>query len=84
MKRLIAHRPSKKFMETAYTAQSWSPTERNGWIIKFSIYNDDHIMLVFTSRYTGQTVIREFVSEDDAVDFINLVIELDPVDYHEF
>ena len=84
MKRLIAHRPSKKFMETAYTAQSWSPTERNGWIIKFSIYNDDYIMLVFTSRYTGQTVIREFVSEDDAVNFINFVIDLDAVEYHEF
>ncbi len=70
-------------METAYTAQSWSPTERNGWIIKFSIYNDDHIMLVFTSRYTGQTVIREFSSEDDAVDFINLVIELDSHDWNE-
>jgi len=40
-------------------------------------------MLVFTSRYTGQTVIREFSSEDDAVDFINLVIELDPHDWNE-
>ena len=83
MKRLIAHRASKKFMDVAFTAQSWSPTERNGWIIKFSIYNDDHIMLVFTSKYTGQTVIREFSSEDDAVDFINLVIELDPQDWNE-
>ena len=83
MKRLIAHRPSKKFMDIAFTAQSWSPTERNGWIIKFSIYNDDYIMLLFTSRYTGQTVIREFSSEDDAVDFINLIIELDPHDWNE-
>lgn len=83
MRRLIAHRPSKKFMDIAFTAQSWGPTERNGWIIKFSIYNDDHIMLVFTSRYTGQTVIREFSSENDAVDFINLVIEQDPHDWNE-
>ena len=83
MKRTIAHRPSKKFMDIAFTAQSWGPTERNGWIIKFSIYNDDHIMLVFTSRYTGQTVIREFSSENDAVDFINLVIEQDPHDWNE-
>ena len=81
MKRLIAHRPSKKFMETAYTAQSWAPTERNGWIIKFSIYNDDYIMLVFTSKYTGQTVIREFSSEDDAVDFINFITNLDASEY---
>ena len=83
MKRTIAHRPSKKFMDIAFTAQSWAPTERNGWIIKFSIYNDDHIMLLFTSRYTGQTVIREFSSENDAVDFINLVIEQDPHDWNE-
>ena len=83
MRRLIAHRPSKKFMDIAFTAQSWAPTERNGWIIKFSIYNDDHIMLLFTSRYTGQTVIREFSSENDAVDFINLVIEQDPHDWNE-
>lgn len=70
-------------MAIAYTAQSWSPTERNGWIIKFSIFNDDHIMLLFISKYTGQTVIREFNSEDDAVDFINLIIELDAEVWNE-
>lgn len=70
-------------MDIAYKTQSWSPTERNGWIIKFSIFNDDHIMLVFTSRYTAQTVIREFNNEDDAVDFINLVTELDPHEWNE-
>ena len=83
MKRLIAHRPSKKFMDIAFTAQSWAPTERNGWIIKFSIYNDDHIMLVFTSSYTTQTIIREFEDENIACEFINRVIELDAMDYHE-
>lgn len=70
-------------MDIAFTAKSWLPTERNGWIIKFSIFNDDHILLVFTSRYTAQTVIREFNNEDDAVDFINLVIELDAEVWNE-
>ena len=83
MKKIILHRPSKKFMDIAYKTQSWSPTERNGWIIKFSIFNDDHILLLFTSRYTGQTIIREFGNENEAVDFINFITELDPTEYNE-
>ena len=74
---------SKQFMDVAYRTQSWQPVDRNGWLIKFCIFNGDHIMLVFTSRYTGQTVIREFSSENDAVDFINLIIDLDPHDWNE-
>jgi len=70
-------------MDIAFTAQSWAPTERNGWIIKFSIYNDDHIMLVFTSCYTTQIIIREFEDENIACEFINRVIELDAMEYHE-
>ena len=83
MKRLIAHRPSKKFMDIAFTAQSWAPTERNGWIIKFSMFNDNHIMLIFTSMYTTQTIIREFSDENTACEYINFVIELDAMDYHK-
>ncbi len=70
-------------MDIAFIAQSWAPTERNGWIIKFSIFNDDHILLLFVSKYTGQTVIREFNGEDDAINFINFVTELDPHDWNE-
>lgn len=70
-------------MDIAYRTQSWTPTERNGWIIKFSIFNGDHILLLFTSKYTGQTVIREFNNEDDAVNFINYIIDLDSSEYNE-
>ena len=28
-------------MDIAFKSQSWQPTERNVWIIKFSIFNDD-------------------------------------------
>ncbi len=75
---------SKQFMDVAYRTQSWQPEDRNGWLIKFSIFNSDHIMLIFTSTYTTQTIIREFSDENTACEYINFVIELDAMDYHEF
>ncbi len=82
MKKLVAHRANKRFMDVAFKSQSWQPTERNGWIIKFSIFNDDRILFVFLSGYTGQTVIREFGDEDAAVDYINLITDLDAEEWH--
>lgn len=49
--------------------------ERNGWYIKLSIYKDENILLIFVSKYTAQTIIRYFNCEDEAVKFINFVIE---------
>ncbi len=74
---------SKQFMDVAYRTQSWQPVSRNGWLIKFCIFNGDHIMLIFTSTYTTQTIIREFSDENIACEYINFVIELDAMDYHE-
>jgi hypothetical protein len=37
---------------------------------------------VFLSRYTGQTVIREFGDEDAAVYYINLITDLDAEEWH--
>jgi len=84
MKKLTVTVPSKKFMDTAFSAQSWSAVERNGWLIKFSIFNDEHILIFFVSDYTGQTIIREFASEDDTIEFINYVTAHDPNEYHQF
>lgn len=53
------------------------PVVRNGWVIKFSIYKNSGILLVFTSKYTGQTIIRYCDSEDGAVSYINMVVEKD-------
>jgi hypothetical protein len=69
--------PTKRHLEVAYKTKSWHPVERNGWIIKFSQYRDSNILLFIVSRYTGQTIIRYFPHEDEAVLFINMVVELD-------
>ena len=56
------------------------PVARNGWGVKFSVYRSDNILLMFTSLYTGQTVIRYFTNEDDAVEFINFITQQDARD----
>jgi hypothetical protein len=58
--------------------RSWNICERNGWIIKLSIHKDVNILLVFTSIFTGQTIVRYFTNEDEAVDFVNFIIEKNP------
>ncbi len=69
---------SKQFLEFAMKTKSWHPVERNGWIVKFSSYREYNILLLIVSQYTGQTLIRHFTHEDDAVKFINYVVDLDP------
>ena len=51
---------------------------RNGWAIKFSVYRGENILLVFTSTFTCQTVVRYFTNEDEAVDFINFITAQNP------
>jgi len=51
---------------------------RNGWAIKFSVYRGENILLVFTSTFTYQTVVRYFTNEDDAVEFINYITAQNP------
>ena len=65
-------------MEIQNNSRSWEPVNRNGWWIKFSVYKDLNILLVFVSKYTAQTIIRYFKDEDEACDFINFVIAHDP------
>lgn len=59
-------------------SKSFSPVTRNGWAIKFSVYRDCNILLLFTSLHTGQTIVRYFTEEDDAVDYINFVTSKNP------
>ena len=51
----------------------WQPVVRNGWWIKFSVYRDHFILLTIISRYTGQTVIRYYTSEEEAVAYVNFI-----------
>jgi hypothetical protein len=75
--------PSKRFLEFAVKTKSWHAIGRNGWIIKFSAYRENNILLFFLSQYTGQTIVRHFTNEDDACRFINYVIELNPEEIYE-
>ena len=68
------------YLEIASNLSSYLPVNRNGWWIKFSTYNSHNILLVFTSMFTGQTIVRYFENEDDAVKYINYVIECDPAE----
>ena len=51
----------------------WQPVVRNGWWIKFSTYRDHCILLMIISKYTGQTILRYYEDESEAVAFINFI-----------
>ena len=68
---------SLRYSEVQAKSKSWLPVARDGWMIKFSIYDETNILLVFVSMYTGQTIIRYFTDEDDAVMFINYIVAHD-------
>jgi hypothetical protein len=74
-KRLSPEIFSRSIAEIKANLRSWMVAERNGWYIKLSIYKDENILLMFVSKYTAQTIIRYFNCEDEAVKFINFVIE---------
>jgi hypothetical protein len=63
--------------------RSFVAIQRNGWIVKLSTYQDSNILLLFLSAHTGQAFVRYFVSEDDAVDYINMVVSRDSTDLLE-
>jgi hypothetical protein len=66
------------YLDIRNNYKSFQLIVRNGWAIKFSVYRDENILLIFTSTFTCQTVIRYFTNEDDAVDFINYVTAQNP------
>ena len=72
-----------KYLLTANRIKTWKFVQKNNWWIKFSIYNDSKILLLITSKQTGQTIIRYFSDEDLACSFLNLILALDPNIYHE-
>lgn len=69
---------TQKFREIANNTKFWSPVARDGWLIKFSVNLESNILILFVSQFTGQTIIRYFTHEDDAVKFINFICTKDP------
>lgn len=59
------------------------PILKGGWVIKFSINGFDNVLLTVISSYTDQVIIRYYVNEKDAVDFINRVMVENPEKYLE-
>ena len=49
------------------------PVVKNNWVIKFSIL-DDNVLLIIFSMSTGQTIVRYFDNEDGACSFINYIL----------
>jgi hypothetical protein len=66
------------YMDIKNNYKSFQLIIRNGWAIKFSVYRGENILLVFTSTFTCQTVVRYFTNEDEAVDFINFITAQNP------
>jgi hypothetical protein len=66
------------YMDIRNNYKSFQMIIRNGWAIKFSVYRGENILLIFTSTFTCQTVVRYFTDEDEAVECINFVTAHDP------
>lgn len=71
-------------MQLANKIASFHPVNRNGWWIKLSTLKTHNILLVFISMFTGQTIVRFYDNEDDAVKFINQIAESDSTEeFHQ-
>lgn len=56
---------------------SFIPIIKNGWLIKFSLYAETNVLVVFMSLYTHQIVVRYFDSEERAASYITFVVDHD-------
>jgi len=65
------------FRDAASKTKSWHSVTRNNWRIKFSIHDDDTIMVSIYCMVSLRSYIRFFSVEDEAVQFINFVVNLD-------
>lgn len=72
-KKLSSQKPKNLKLEIEAKTKFWQAVVRNGWWIKFSTYRDHYILLMVISQYTGQTIIRYFEEEENAVAFINFI-----------
>jgi hypothetical protein len=54
----------------------FNPVMKNNWIIKFSIFENNILLIVF-SMITDQCIVRYFDNEDGAVAYINYILMQD-------
>lgn len=71
---------SQSFIDIENSSTSYMPVNRNGWWIKYSCLKGETILLLFTSMFTGQTIIRYFGNEDEAIKFLNFIIHCNPAE----
>ena len=64
---------SQRFRDIQSKLKTFVPLSRNGWVIKLSTYGEN-ILLLFHSPMTGQSFVRYYDDEDDAVDYINIIV----------
>ena len=70
-------RESERFKDKTIDLTSFVPIMKNDWVIKFSLYEETRVLIVFMSLHTHQVVIRHFNSEERAVGYINFVVDHD-------
>lgn len=67
----------KLLLIDVYTmTRSWETVLRKDWLIKFSVYRGN-VLLVFVSSITLQTIVKYFGDEDQACEYINKILSLD-------
>lgn len=62
-----------EFQEFSENVNSWNIAQRNGWAIKISTYNDENVMILFASQYTGQSMIMYCSNQEEAIKSIDYV-----------
>jgi len=75
---------TQSFKEFEKLNISYTPVNKNGWWIKYSILKDETILFFYVSTFTGQTIIRYFNNEDQAVKFLNFITHCDPTEKFVF
>jgi hypothetical protein len=70
------------YLDIRNNSKSFNPVVRNGWAIKFSVYREENILLIFTSCFTTQTIVRYFTNEEEAVNCINFITELNAQEHY--
>jgi hypothetical protein len=77
MQERIQKQLSRNFLDATIKTKSWQPVVKNGWLIKFSVYKENCVLLLILSKSTSQTIVRHFTSEDYACEYITYIVQLD-------
>jgi hypothetical protein len=56
---------------------SFPMVRRGNWHVKVSIYKDEQLLLIANHLLLECCVVKVFDNNDDAIEFINLIVEKD-------